>query len=132
MINQQNVDGDEIKNVRRLVAFVGVYIILVSQFLVFSKPVEETLLPPYTWLALIGVFFLVFSRFLKATALLKKFSGTRVFSDQVFWIVAGVLFSALGALATFFFATYTRELHPCHYGVAFRGWLLCVCFLPIG
>jgi hypothetical protein len=109
MIHQQNVDANDIQNVRRFVAFIGLYIILVSQFLVFSKPVEETLLlPPYTWLALIGIFFLVFSRFLKATPLLKKYSERRFFSDRVFWIVAGVLFSALGALATFFFATYTR------------------------
>jgi len=108
MINRQNVDGDDIQNVRRFVAFVGVYIILVSQFLVFSKPAEETLVPPYTWLALIGVFILVFSRFLRATSPLRKLSETRFFSNQVFWIVAGVSFSALGALATLFFATYTR------------------------
>jgi len=94
--------------VRRFMAFAGVYIILVSQFLVFSKPVEETLFPPYTWLALIGVFVLILSQLLRATPFIQKLSGTYFFSDQVFWATAGVLFSALGALATFFFATYTR------------------------
>ena len=108
MIDRQNLDEDNIQNVRRFVAFVGVYIILVSQFLVFSKPVEETSLPPYTWLALIGVFILVLSRLLRINTFFQRLSETRFFSDQVFWIVAGLLFSALGALATFFFATYTR------------------------
>lgn len=101
MIDRQTIEAYDIQRVRRLVAFIGIYVILVSQFLVFSKPVEETLLPPYTWLALTGVFILVLSRFLKDNSHIRRLSEISFFSDQVFWIVAGALFSALGALATF-------------------------------
>ncbi len=108
MIDRQHVDGGDIWNLRRVVAFAGLYIILVSQFLVFSKPVEETILPPYTWLAFIGVFILVVSQLIRPTVALKKISNSRMFGDRNFWVSAGFLLSALGMLATYFFAAYTR------------------------
>ena len=126
MIDRQTIEAYDIQRVRRLVAFIGIYVILVSQFLVFSKPVEETLLPPYTWLALTGVFILVLSRFLKDNSHIRRLSEISFFSDQVFWIVAGALFSALGALATFFFAKYTRV----NYIPVVTVWLLgAVCYV---
>lgn len=108
MSDRQHVDGGDIRHLRRVVAFVGLYTILLSQFLVFSKPVEETIMPPYTWLAFSGVFILVVSQLIQPTAAMQKISNSRMFSDRYFWIAAGFLFSTLAMLATHFFATYTR------------------------
>lgn len=127
MTSQEITDGGAVSNVRRMIAFVGVYLILVSQFLVFSQPVlEETLMPPYTWLAVVGVFVVIFSQLMHPTPFLRRLSTARLFSDRVFWVLAGFLFSALGMLATYFFRTYTRV----NYIPVVMIWLLgAVCYI---
>lgn len=100
--------GGDIRNARRLVAFVGVYIILVSQFLVFSKPVEETLTPPYTGLALIGIGIVALGQLMPARPFLRRLSDSTALGDRAFWILAGASFSALAMMAMYFFTTYAR------------------------
>src|SRR5690606_7251445 len=100
---------DEASNVRRFVAFVGIFIILLSQFLVFFEPlVEGGLFPPFTWLAVLGVVILVDSQLIRPNPCVQKLSETRFFSERVFWIQASILLSVLTASATTFFMTHTR------------------------
>ncbi|MBL8062168.1 MAG: glycosyltransferase family 39 protein [Anaerolineales bacterium] len=109
MDERQMSDAEETGRVRRIFAFFGIYILLLSQFLVFSKEVQETdFLPPYTWLAIAGVIVLIFSQMIPEAPFWKKVSRWWVFDEKVFWIFAGVLFSALAMMATSFFMVFAR------------------------
>lgn len=109
MLERQMDDVERVSGVRRLFGFLGIYILLISQFLVFSKEVQDTdFLPPYTWLALMGVAVLVVSQMIPPSPFWQKVSLWPVFKEQVFWIFAGVLFSALATMATTFFMVFAR------------------------
>lgn len=126
-MKQHDLVGSDISNIRRFFAFIGVYIVLISQFLVFSQPADEAFfLPPYTWLAGIGVLILVTSQIMPEFSFLKRWSGSLVFTERVFWVLAGTLFSALAMLATYFFAIFTRV----NYIPVITVWLLgVVCYV---
>lgn len=123
---QPEHDGD-VKNIRRFVAFLGVFILLLSQFLVFSQPlVDNVLMPPYAWLGIIGVLVLIASQLIPPTPFWRRLSGGLVFRAGVFWVVAALLFSALATGATAFFMTYTRV----NYIPVVTVWLLsAVCYV---
>ncbi|MFN8383784.1 MAG: glycosyltransferase family 39 protein [Anaerolineales bacterium] len=102
-------DRVEVRNIQRLVAFLGIFLILASQFLIFSNQEDVvTLFPPYTWLAAIGVVILVLGQLIRPTPFFQKLSGWFIFQDKVFWILAGLLFSALAAGAMTSFMLFTR------------------------
>lgn len=108
----EQLDGVErVSNVRRFFGFVGIYILLISQFLVFSKEVQEQegiFFPPYSGLALTGIVILIFSQMIPLSPFWERISRWRIFNEQVFWILAGMLLSALAAMATAFFAVFAR------------------------
>ena len=109
MIEQQVNATEAVSKVRRLFGFVGIYILLISQFLVFSKEIQEVdVLPPYTWLAIMGVVILVLSQMIPPSLFWQKISVWPIFKERVFWIFAGTSFSALAMMATFFFRVYSR------------------------
>ena len=107
------IEGPEhmggVRNIQRVVAFLGIFLILASQFLIFSNPeVTVVLFPPNTWLAGLGVLILVFSQLIRPTAFFQKLSGWFIFREKAFWILAGFLFSALAAWAMSNFMVFTR------------------------
>lgn len=99
----------DVRNIQRLVAFVGIFLILASQFLIFSNQEEIVVLfPPYTWLAAIGVIVLILGQLIRPTPFFQKLSGWPIFQDKVFWVLAGFMFSALAAGAMTSFMLFTR------------------------
>lgn len=109
MTEHQPEEGGGVGNIRRLVAFFGIFLLLASQFLTFSKPADESgALPPYTWLALIGVVILMLSQVIRPTPLLQRLSVHFYFQERAFWIFTAVLLSGLAAAAMAFFMVYTR------------------------
>lgn len=127
MDGRQTDGAEEAGRVRRLVAFLGIYILLLSQFLVFSKEVQETdFLPPYTWLAIAGVVILILSQMIPASPFWRKTALWRIFDEKVFWVLAGVLFSALAMMATSFFMVFARV----NYIPVITVWLMgAVCYV---
>ncbi|NOH01858.1 MAG: hypothetical protein HND47_07780 [Chloroflexi bacterium] len=109
MTERQPDDEGDVRNIQRLVAFLGVFILLLSQFLVFSQPVvEDVLLPPYAPLGIAGVIVLILSQLIRPTPFWSRLARKRFFGDRAFWIFGGALFSLLAAGATAFFMTFTR------------------------
>jgi len=99
----------DVRNIRRFVAFLGVFFILISQFLIFSQPVDEiNVLPPYTWLAVFGMTILILSYLVRPTPFLQKISKFFIFQEQAFWVLAAFLLSVLATVATANFALFTR------------------------
>ncbi len=98
-----------VRNIQRTIAFLGIFLILASQFLIFSNPGETVVLvPPYTWLAVLGVVVLVLSQLIRPTSFFQKLSGWFIFREKVFWALAGFLFSALAAAAMANFMRFAR------------------------
>ena len=107
------IEGSEdkagVRNIQRFVAFLGIFLILASQFLIFSSPeLTVVFFPPYTWMALLGVITLILSQFIRPTPFFQKLSARLIFQDKAFWMLAGFLFSALAAGAMINFMTFTR------------------------
>ena len=101
--------GGDVRNIRRFVAFWGIFFILVSQFLIFSNPEDDAVIfPPYTWLAVLGVVILVTSQLIRPTLFLQKLSTWFIFQERVFWVLAAILLSVLATGAALNFMLYTR------------------------
>ena len=109
MTERQPESEGDVKNIQRLVAFLGVFILLLSQFLVFSQPiVEDVFLPPYASWGILGVLILVLSQLIRPTPFWRRLAQRSLFSERVFWIFVAVLLSLLASGATAFFMTFTR------------------------
>ncbi|MBE0682410.1 MAG: glycosyltransferase family 39 protein [Anaerolineales bacterium] len=109
MTERQPEAGGGGSNVRRVAAFLGIFFILVSQFLIFSRPIDETILfPPYSWLAVLGVVILVASQLIRPDLFSRRFSAWPVFHERVFWVLAALFLSGLAAGATANLMLFTR------------------------
>ncbi len=101
--------GESIRNIRRFFTFLGIYFLLVSQFLIFSNPIiDDVVIPPYTWLAVFGVAILMAGQFVRPVLFLQKISTWFIFQERVFWILVSFLLSLLAAGATVNFMLFTR------------------------
>ena len=109
MTEQKPEIGGDVRNIRRLVAFLGIFLLLVSQFLIFSSPVlDDVFFPPYTWLAVCGVVILIASQFMRPTPFLQKLSTRFIFQERIFWVLAAFLLSILATGATANFMLFSR------------------------
>ncbi|MBP8048264.1 MAG: hypothetical protein KAY64_05930, partial [Anaerolineales bacterium] len=87
MTEQEHETGGDIRNIRRFIAFLGILFILISQFLIFSQPVDNVIVfPPYTWLAVFGVLILALSQLIRPTLFLQKMSAWFIFQERMFWV----------------------------------------------
>ncbi len=101
MTEQEHETGGDIRNIRRFIAFLGILFILISQFLIFSQPVDNVIVfPPYTWLAVFGVLILALSQLIRPTLFLQKMSAWFIFQERMFWVLAAFLMSVLVTVAT--------------------------------
>ncbi|MBK9604839.1 MAG: phospholipid carrier-dependent glycosyltransferase [Anaerolineales bacterium] len=101
MTEQEHETGGDIRNIRRFIAFLGILFILISQFLIFSQPVDNVIVfPPYTWLAIFGVLILALSQLIRPTLFLQKMSAWFIFQERMFWVLAAFLMSVLVTVAT--------------------------------
>lgn len=109
MTERQLESEGDVKNIQRLVAFLGVFTLLLSQFLVFSQEiVDDVLLPPFASLGLVGIVILILSRFIRPTPFWTRLAQKPFFSDRVFWLLVGLLFSLLATIAVAAFMKFTR------------------------
>ncbi|HMV29112.1 MAG TPA: phospholipid carrier-dependent glycosyltransferase, partial [Anaerolineales bacterium] len=99
MTERSSKTSGDVNNVRRAIAFVGIMCILISQFLIFSQPVDHTIVfPPYTFLAILGVIIFSFSWFIKPSPILERAASWLLFQDRAFWLFVAF---ALSGVVTF-------------------------------
>ncbi|MBL8098249.1 MAG: glycosyltransferase family 39 protein [Anaerolineales bacterium] len=109
MVDQQPETQGDVKNIRRFVAFVGIFLLLLSQFLVFSQPItEDIFLPPYLGYAFFGVVVMISSQFIPSNAFWIKLSSRPIFRDRVFWIFVAVLLAIVTVVALNAFMIFRR------------------------
>ncbi|MBE0671863.1 MAG: glycosyltransferase family 39 protein [Anaerolineales bacterium] len=108
-MTERSENEADVRNIQRTIAFLGIFLILTSQFLVFSTQSNAVVLfPPYTGLAVLGVIILVLSQLIRPTPFFQKLSGWFIFQEKTFWALAGLMFSALAAGAMASFMLFTR------------------------
>lgn len=109
MADQIKTHEDGTVSIRRLIAFLGIVCVLVSQFLVFSKPVDDAeIFPPYTWLAVLGLFIFLASIFIRPSPFWDKVSDRFVLRDRTFWLAAAFTLSMVATYATINLAVFAR------------------------
>ncbi len=109
MTDRQSEYTGDITKVRRFVSFLGICVLLLSQLLVFSRPVSDrAVFPPYTSLAILGAAILIAGRLIPSTAFWQRLSLNLVFKDRAFWVIAAMLLSAVATTATGFFMNFHR------------------------
>lgn len=107
-MNDQPETNGEVKGFRRLVAFLGFLALLISQFLNFSKPVNDAaVFPPYSWLGLVGLVLFLASRLMRPGRFWGKISTRFMFPEKVFWILAAVCLGVSTTVAVAFFSKFT-------------------------
>lgn len=100
MTERNSKTSGDVTNIRRAIAFVGIMCILISQFLIFSQPVDHTIVfPPYTWLAISGVIIFSLSWFIKPSPILDRTTSWFLFRDRVFWLFVAFAMSGLVTFA---------------------------------
>ena len=109
MANNESTEPGNVKTIKRIVSFVGICILLLSQLLVFSEPiVEDTFIPPYTHIALLGISILLAGQAIPSTPFWQRLSRRSVFQHRTFWIIAALLLSGVATLVTEDFMKFQR------------------------
>jgi len=107
MTNQQ---PEDIFKVRRFIAFIGFVVLLLSQLLIASQPVDhELVFPPYIGMAVTGLVLFLIGFVIQPSAFWQKLSTRLLFQDTVFWCLFAITFSALAAYGA---TLYQRSYIP--------------------
>lgn len=112
MINPKPEVYENLSKVRRLISFLGLVLLLLSQLLLSSLPVDDKIVfPKYTWVTVAGLLLFFSGLLIRPAPLWKKLSEYSLFSDDVFWVLMAVAFSALATVgASLFQRTYIPVL----------------------
>ena len=91
------MEGNSMK-ARRFIAFIGFALLLLSQILIASQPVNDAVVfPPYTGLAVAGAVLFLIGLTVRPTALLQKLSDHALLRDGAFWHLFAITLSVLAA-----------------------------------
>ena len=100
----------EVRRIRRLVAFLGVFFILLGQFLIYSAPLDEKVLfPQYEGLSLLGVALFLLSQLVRPGPLTRRLAGRILISERAAWVVAAFMLSVLATVGSGLFQISTRS-----------------------
>jgi 4-amino-4-deoxy-L-arabinose transferase-like glycosyltransferase len=121
MNNSKPESSGEVRWIRRVVAFLGIFLILLGQFLIYSSPLNETVVfPPQNWLSVVGVILFLISQVIPSTPWTERLAGRLTTSAQMGWIFAALMFSILATVGAELFQVSTRT----NYIPVLTVWLL--------
>ncbi|MCC6299433.1 MAG: glycosyltransferase family 39 protein [Anaerolineales bacterium] len=110
MTNEQPEKKQDSIKIRRLIALLGIVLLLLSQLLLASEPLDESFVfPRYTWLTVTGLVLFLSSLLIRPTLRLQRIAALFLFRDEVFWILTAAAFSGLAAVGA---ALYQRNYIP--------------------
>lgn len=99
MTSQQPEMHGDIMKVRRFIAFLGFALLLLSQLLISSQPVNDAVVfPPFTGLIVAGLAVFLSSLAVPPTVFWQKLSTRLLFRDRIFWFLFAITFSVLAAI----------------------------------
>ncbi len=112
MTDQRTETHGDVGKARRFIAFIGFALLLLSQILIASQPVNDAVvIPPFTGLAVAGMVLFLIGLAIPPTTFWQRFSTRPLFYDQVFWCLFAITFSILAAYgATLFQRNYLPVL----------------------
>lgn len=110
-MNHPHPDGNgESKQVQRIIAFAGVFLILLGQFLVYSTPMENTVIFPFQiWFSILGVVLFLTSQLIRPSSWTRRIATRLATSHQVTWILVAVMLSILATVGVRLFQISTRS-----------------------
>lgn len=121
MQNPHPEHGEKVRQFRRVVAFLGIFLILLGQFLIYSTPLDDRVIfPPQSWWSIFGVILFLLSQVIPATPWTEKISVRLSSSNQVSWIFVALMLSILATVGAGLFQISTRS----NYIPVLTVWLL--------
>ncbi|MCZ2127507.1 MAG: glycosyltransferase family 39 protein [Anaerolineales bacterium] len=102
-------NGGNVNHARRALALIGVVCVLASQFLIFSKPLDDkTVFPPYIWLTAVGAILFGVSLLIKPIPFFDKVYALIGGQNRTFWLVAAFALSAVTTFAVVNLSLFSR------------------------
>lgn len=96
--------------VRRIIAFVGIFLILLGQFLVYSRPLDNAVIFPFQiWFSILGVILFLVSQVIRPSAWTRWMSGRLTVSHSMTWILVAVMLGILSTVGARLFQISTRS-----------------------
>lgn len=109
MVEQQPEQTENVRNIRRFVASMGIFLLLLSQFLFFAHPfIEDIIFPPYLGYAVLGVVIIVLSQIIPSRPFWIKLSSRPIFGDRVFWVFVAVMLATITVISLNAFMMFRR------------------------
>ena len=109
---RQSEPNENVLKVRRIVAFLGIFLIIIGQYLIFAVPVAEDKLPPSTiFFSLVGVVFFMLSFFLPVGHAQQARMERIAVPQKVLWIMTAVILSALTVFSMLLFLKYGKTIY---------------------
>lgn len=106
---QPESSGD-VRRIRRLVAFLGIFLILLGQFLLLSVRQDESrVFPQYIWVIVLGIIIFLLSQIIPSTAFFQKISARIPRSGWLAWVAAALILSLLAMTGAGLFKASDRN-----------------------
>ncbi len=127
MNNQEHPGGQDVIKARRFFAFLGLIFVGLGQIYLFAFPAhDKTVLPPYSWLSIIGVIILISSQMFRPARFVQVIFSKLPVSGSLTWILAAITLSGLATWGTFIFSRLGRTNYIPVVTLWVAGW---VCYL---
>lgn len=109
MNQQQSIEEQTITRIRRLLAFLGVFLVALGEAFISTAPVDENqVLPPFWWLVILGVFVFMFALVYRPIPFLQKLVARLSVPSSLAWIVGAFSLSGLAVVTMLLFQKYDR------------------------
>ena len=110
MDNSKPETSGDVRRIRRVVAFLGLFLILLGQFLIYSTPLNDRVIfPPQSWLSLLGVALFLIGQAIPSNKWTERLSARLGVSPRLAWIGVALALSALATLGAELFQISTRS-----------------------
>ena len=108
-MNEPSGPNENVLKIRRVVAILGILLIIVGQFLVYTIPVRgDQLPPPKAFISFVGLAIFLISFFIPVKPALQAKVGRITIPRPALWILAAVVLSALTVYSMLLFYTSSQ------------------------
>jgi hypothetical protein len=109
-MNSSQPEGNEgARRIQRAIAFIGIFLVLLGQFLVYATPLDDMVVFPFQiWFSILGVVLFLVSQVVRPSSWM-RFATRLAVSRQVAWILVAVMLAILTTVGTGLFQISTRS-----------------------
>jgi hypothetical protein len=109
MREKSSPDSPQVKNVRRVFAFLAIFLVMIGQIFVYTSRIpDNVVMPVYVWIDIAGVVVFIWSQWYQPSPRVQALAARLRLSWPIAWIGATLLFSLITVLSMVLFVNYGR------------------------